>query len=184
MEQLNTSYEFRPDGRFIIKDANIMYPNFSGAEKRNQDGRVVNSKGNRNFCIRIGNDNVIAELKKAGWKIKPERGEEDAINYIMPISINLNPKSGNAPVFKQILSDNSTVVVNPNDGSIDNWDCVAIAENRITVVPWKNMNGELVAYLKTLYVKVEADEFEDEFMSFVPAKTELVGYSTDENVPW
>lgn len=102
MARNNTrNFKYVPD--IVISNAHITgRPNFSGAERtHSQTGRVVNSAGNRNFCVDIPSDGVmindgsnkwmtVDELIDLGWPIKIHQAfgeEETEPSYYLPIKI-------------------------------------------------------------------------------------------------
>ena len=54
---------FLENERIMIEGATIMYPNFSGEERR------FNTAGNRNFVVVIDDPEVAARLSEDGWNI-------------------------------------------------------------------------------------------------------------------
>lgn len=97
----NRNFKYVPD--IVISDAHITgRPNFSGIERTNPNtGRVVNSAGNRNFCVDIPVDGIMAndgsnkwltvdELVELGWPIKAHASfgdEEEPPSYYLPIKV-------------------------------------------------------------------------------------------------
>lgn len=89
---------FAPRGILQIDDAKLIFKNFAGV------GDKFN-KGDRNFSIRIDDEEIADALIKEGWnvKIKPPREEGEAPRMHLPVKVkftefgpNLYLKSGKA----------------------------------------------------------------------------------------
>ena len=86
-----------------IFNAQIVYSNFAGLEKKDKNGRVVNDAGNRNFNVildpekseiywngeLVTNPDFGQELADMGWnvKLKPGQEEGDPVQYKLPVAV-------------------------------------------------------------------------------------------------
>lgn len=71
------------------------YRNFKGALRKTQDGRVVNTEGKRNFCLRIP-DEWLPLMESTGVKISEQKSEDDVppLRFVtVQVNFNCNPSS-------------------------------------------------------------------------------------------
>lgn len=138
-----------------IEGAKIKFKNFSGEEGR------YNPKGRRNFCLLIDPE-VAEDMKADGWNIKyltPIDEDDDPQPYIqvkvafgkIPPKIVLVTRRG-----KKKLDEETVNIL--DWAEIENIDLVVRPYN------WE-VNGScgVTAYLKTMYVTLREDEFEDKY---------------------
>ena len=74
---------FLENERIMIEDATIMYPNFSGEERK------FNNAGNRNFVAVIDDPEIATELTEAGWNVtvgRPRFEDDDPI-YKLQVAV-------------------------------------------------------------------------------------------------
>lgn len=155
------------EGLITIEDARIGFKNFSGAPDRfNKDG------GKKSFCVFL--DKTLAEdLMAKGWNIKwlsARDEDEDDQGYIqVAVAFQYPPK------IVMISSGRRTVL---NEMTVGLLDKVSFKTADLTITPYNwEMNGRtgVKAYLKTLYVVLEEDEFESKYADYPMA---------DEDVPF
>lgn len=142
-----------------IKNARIFYRNFSGsATKFNPRG------GRRTFNVYIDDPDVVDDMIKDGWNVKfrEPRDENEAPRAHVQVVVDFD--NGRYPP-KVVMVTNKKLT--PLDAST--IECLDYAEilNVDLVIrpyPWE-VNGKtgVKAYLKTMYVTVEEDEFADEY---------------------
>lgn len=143
-------------GNVSIRNAHIIFRNFSGAESK------FNAAGNRNFCVIIDDEEMVKTLTDDGWNVKilASRDPDEAPkNYIqVKVSFDYYP-----PAVYLISGNNKTQL---DEDTIDILDSADIKKIDLAIrpYPWE-VNGKtgVKAYLKTMYVTIFEDEFAEEY---------------------
>lgn len=142
--------------KIVIENAKILFRNFAGVETR------FNPKGRRNFSVIIDDPEYAEMLKNDGWNIKtlPPREEGDTTKYYLQVSVNFENVP---PKVIMVTSRSMTPLDSESIGTLDYAD---ISNVDLTITPYHwEVNGKdgIKAYLKTMYVTIEEDEFADKY---------------------
>ena len=140
-----------------IEDARIIFRNFAGVETR------YNRAGNRNFCVIVDDADIAQQLVSDGWNVKTlaPRDEDEEPRYYIPAAVsykNIPPKIYLICGRSKVLLDEDTV------GELDTADIVNV-DVILRPYCWDLGNGKsgVKAYVKTMYVTIEKDEFADKY---------------------
>lgn len=146
----------RVTDNLAVENARIIFRNFSGRESQ------FNRAGNRNFCVVIDNKDLAADLAEDGWNVKmtnPNNEEYDSEFYIQ-CSVNFD----NIPPSIWLVTNKNKTKLKEED--MDNLDYADFKNVDLIIRPYNwEVNGKtgVKAYVKTMYITIEEDQFADKY---------------------
>lgn len=153
----------RVENNLSIENARLLFRNFRGEEKK------YNRAGDRNFCVYIDDEDYAKQLIDEGWnvRVRPPREEGDRIRYYIQVAVKFDR---NPPTIYMITSRNKVRLTEETVGTLDfaeilNVDLTIRPYNWVMQEGTKNEKRGVKAYLRSLYVVIDEDEFAEKYAS-------------------
>jgi hypothetical protein len=139
-------------GNIAIENARLIFRNFEGKEGK------YNRSGDRSFCLVIPDEAMANQLSDDGWNVKalPARDGDEEVLYYIPVSVNYQ----NIPPEIYTITRHGKELM--TEGMVASLDYADILEADVIARPYNwEVNGKtgIKAYLKTMYVTIQEDEF-------------------------
>ena len=145
----------------VIEDAHILFRNFSGREGK------YNRPGQRNFCVFIDNPVMVQKLIEDGWniRVREPREEGDEPRHYLQVTVSFD----NIPPTVIMMTKRKRTQL--DEESIDTLDFAEIRNIDLTIRPYnwiiqegtRNEKSGVKAYLRSMYVVIDEDEFAEKY---------------------
>ena len=153
--------QYRNIDNLNIENARILFRNFSGKENK------YNRAGVRNFCVVIDNALTVNQLTNDGWNVRMlnPREADDEPTYYIPVAVSFE----HIPPKVFLISGRQKTQLDAE--SIATLDYAEIKNIDLTLRPYQwdvQEKSGVKAYLKTMYVTIEEDIFEQKYEEELP----------------
>lgn len=151
----------RVNDNLKIENARLLFRNFSGRESK------YNRAGQRNFCVYIDDPEYAQQLIDEGWnvRVRPPREEGDKTSYYIPVAVsfeNIPPSIYMITKKKKTRLDEESVSA-LDFAEIRTVDLIIRPYNWVIQEGTRNEKSGVKAYLKSMYVVIDEDEFADKY---------------------
>ena len=144
-----------------IEDARLLFRNFSGRESK------YNRAGQKNFCVYIDDPEYAQQLIDDGWnvRVRPPREEGDEPRYYIQVAVSFDNIPPTIYMFtkrkKTRLDEESVAAL--DFAEIRHADLIIRPYNWVIQEGTRNEKSGVKAYLKSLYVVIDEDEFAEKY---------------------
>ena len=158
---------------YDVDSRNLKYRNFSGKEG------MYNIEGDRNFCLCV-DEETAEKFRDIGLNVKMTKPRDEYDVPVPYIKVKVEYRKGRPPKVVQITARGK---VELDEDTIKNLDRAEIvkADVALNISEWHRGDRTGVsAYLKTMYVTIAEDDFEDRYYD-IP-DVEEIPFTTDEDI--
>lgn len=150
-----------------IPGSAIRFKNFSGEEGQ------YNQKGKRNFCVLL-DDDLAHQMEDDGWNVKwlRPREEEDAPQAYIQVSVAFEP----IPCKVVLVTSRGKTLL--TEETVNILDFAEIVKVDLAMRPYNwTVNGRsgVKCYVKTMFVTIQEDEFEDKYYDVPDSAISSIG---------
>lgn len=117
----------------IIEDAQLMFKNFKGEEKR-YEGRIMNAAGARNFNVVVPEE-IVQDLIDDGWNVKIQAPREEGDEVKHTIKVNVSYKFREPDIRMYTEGRNGTIETILHEDTVATLDDVRILKADIVIHP-------------------------------------------------
>lgn len=152
----------------VVENARIGFRNFSGKEGK------YNPPGHRNFCLFLDDPKVAERLIEEGWNVRhlDPRDPSEAPQPYMQVKVAFE----NFPPKIVLITGRGKSLLKESDVNILDWAEIKNVDLIIRPYNWE-VRGDtgVTAYLKSAYITIEEDEFEDKYRDYPDSAENTVG---------
>lgn len=152
----------RVNENLVIENARLLFRNFSGRESK------YNRAGQRNFCVYIEDAANAQKLIDDGWnvRVRPPREDGEEPRYYIQVAVsfeNIPPTVYMITKRKKVKLDEESIDTLRTSRRSGNVDLTIRPYNWVIQEGTKNEKSGVKAYLRSLYVVIEEDEFAEKY---------------------
>ena len=151
----------------VIEGARIGFRNFSGKEGK------FNPAGRKNFCVFIDQE-LGRVLEGDGWNVRwlEPRDEGDDKQGYLQVAVSYD----NIPPKIVLVSSKGKTILDETSVSLLDWAEIQDVDIIIRPYNW-DVNGKMgvKAYVKSMYVTIVEDEFEDKYYDVPDSASGSIG---------
>lgn len=150
-----------------IENARIGFRNFSGKEGK------FNPEGRRNFCVFL-EEELAKTLERDGWNVRwlQPRDENEAKQGYLQVAVSYD----NIPPKLIMISSKGKTILDNESVSILDWAEINEVDLIIRPYNWDvNGKGGVKAYVKSMYITIDEDEFEKKYYDVPDSAVDSIG---------